>query len=335
MKISAEQNSTSRAAADSGAAVSNRTQQTAQFPAPMSSAAQLMNSGTVQFLKKTYKSIEGSGYKTYIVYDTDTQLITSVLTERSSYSGKLPTTKRGDHSTAIVVFRDMIIRAGFKKTLEQCKSELRDVLSVTMGLPGMQKPGAQKNIRPHFMGLLDQVNSMTISEVPSVMDRIITARNFVPLTAFTHSKSLGGFGESSSAGGLFAGNRLYEKDNDTSYDLKSGDKLNIWKLLDIRKKPSDYSVNTMAAIIQQHLMTLRIAYPWMIGPDDLTVLIDWASANYWSEYRGTVFAGFEDDEVAIVALAKKQISAKKSVALVVSPSDDFEEDFDDAAEIVL
>jgi hypothetical protein len=334
MKISAEQNTTSRAAADSRVAVLNTTQQTAQFPAPIQSVSQLMSSGTVQFVKKTYKSIESSGYKTYIIYDTDTKLIESVLTERSSYSGSLPTTKRGDHTTAIVVFRDMIIRAGFKKTLNECKEQLRYIITVTMGLPGMQKPGAQKNLRPYFVGLLDEVNNMTIDEVPSVMDKIITARNFVPLTSFTHSKSTGGFGESASAGGLFDGNRYYEKKGDTSYTLQNGDKYNIWKLLDIRKKPSGYSVNTMAAIIQQHLMTLRIAYPWMIGPKDLTGLIDWASINYWSEYQGTVFSGFEADELAIVALAKKQINAKKSVALVVSPGDDFEEDFDDAADIV-
>jgi hypothetical protein len=192
-------------------------------------------------------------------------------------------------------------------------AQLRDVALGVLGLPGMQAPKASQIAATLLDQALDELLAADKKppqwdRVATAMDLIIAARNMTPLSAKTHAKSTKGGGEASKSGGLQWGEKQFQKLGKTDYVLQPGDMQHIWGLLEMRKRPvTSTEPDEIAAYIQQHLYTMRMAYPHMIGPDDYEDLIDYAFKHVWSETAGTAYMGFDDEAKAIEKLVRKAV----------------------------
>jgi Domain of unknown function (DUF4157) len=292
-------------------------------PSPFSSIAP--SSGVLQFGGRTIKSQSPDGYKIRISYDDATQTILTV-SSAGSYSGQNPHAKRGDHTTAMVSYLHMVENAVSKKTLQQALDNLTWVLNGVRGLPGMQQEKASAMAHAWLDLASVELKKKTADVIPTVMDYLIAARNHVPLSSFTHSSSTKGGGEGQWAGNLAYGEKQLEKQGKTDYELKDGDMEGIFKTLDLRKKPGTGSVEQVSAVVQQHLLQMRLSYPHMVGTADFKPMLEYAE-DFWNEQDGTVFKGFDKIKDDVIETVSDAVKKEEPVQYVKKLPTEFTDDY--------
>jgi hypothetical protein len=265
---------------------------------------------------KTYNSTEQSGYKCSIKYDPNFDKVTAVSYGRASYSGIQPHLHRGDHTTAIVTARDMVTNAVLNFSADNCRTNLLNLIKALKGFPGMQPPKAADLARKLFAIAETNlaVGNFDISFVPNIMDEIIAARNCIDLSDFQNKVSLGGDNESC-AKDLEFNERQLSKSNNVSYVLANGDMYRCWRLLDLRQWPGSPSDRELAAIILQHLFSLRLSYPFSIGPKDYLKLLDYAVALYWDDSN---FKDWKARNADILPIVRAAIQHKDTIEYIDS-----------------
>lgn len=239
------------------------------------------------------------------------------VTFLKDYHGPQPHAARGDHGTAIVTFTHMVKNAVRYADHATAITQLRGVISGLLSLPGMQATAASQISAQALdlaAGHLDTAEKGAPDwvSIAAAMDMLIVARNMMPMSAITHSTSTKGGGEGKKAGDLQFGETQFEKSGDTSYVLKAGDMANLWGLCEMRKRPvSGNEPVLVAAYIQQHLFSMRLTYPYMVGPDDYDKLITYAFTTLWSESGGTAYKGFDAEKDQIEKILRKAVLVDK------------------------
>lgn len=274
--------------------------------------------------RKTYTSTSKQGCRTQI--DTGKADTHVADVKFDDYHGPQPHAARGDHGTAMVSFTHMVKNAVRFVDHATAIKQLRGLISGLRSMPGMQSAKASDLSAQALdlaTGHLDNAES-DAPDWPSIaaaMDMIIVARNMMPMSAITHSTSTKGGGEAKKSGDLQYGEEQFHKSGNTSYVLQPGDMANLWGLCEMRKRPVDSTapVHT-AAYIQQHLYSMRLTYPYMVGPNEYKQLIDYAFDTLWSEANGA-YKGFDAEAADIRKILEKAVlKSQQPIQYASNPS---------------
>lgn len=284
------------------------------------------NTAVVRMLQRVkYKSTAPQGCEAQLDTGAAGTTVVSVAF-LSGYHGPQPHIARGDHGTAMVTFLHMVENAVRGVDHVTAIRQLRAVALGLASMPGMQAPRAAQPSEAalHSVEMLLKTAEQKApgwASIAAAMDMLIVARNMVPLSAITHSTSTKGGGEGAKAGDLQYGEKKLAKAGDTDYVLQPADMAKIWGLCEMRKRPvSGTEPVLVAAYLQQHLYSMRLTYPHLVGPDDYGKLISYAFGHLWSESTGTAYQGFDGEKDQIEKILRKAMEAPEAIQYVKNPS---------------